>query len=206
MTKRTRLLQMVYCIIAAAVLCIPQSAFASGSDYELVKIIRGSSVVVEGIVTDQSQSVDKDIPGHVGQTDSSVIIGWGNSIVSYFTPTRILKGYLKPNTAIKVHSRDYGTNDTRTLRKGREYILVLKPHRFKSGYIIADDEKAEWMIFNYGNERKLKSWYQDSSYRQQKDYLNYNDFIVKISNIIDPVRAIKDIEEVAVSIDFKEKP
>lgn len=152
---------------------------ASIYDMNIEELVEESDVIVEGWSQPNVDRADRNIPVYVADHKQAITVGHGSVKQTTFKIVRSYKGSFK-QLSIPVYSYPKIEKKSVSLIPKRKYILFLKKHPHKNGYIILNSGRAQWMVFNYNGKLKVKAWNQAVSYRETNTYQDYHDIVSQL--------------------------
>lgn len=140
-------------------------------------MVSQSDLIVEGTISQAYDDFLKKTPGHVGQTKDSVILKFAPKAFISVKIDKILEGVWPADRPLSVVSVLDNAEDLKNLTAGKKYILFLQKQKSTGMFFILNDGKAQWRIFDYNGQTKVKPWYQATELKDSSSYQDYDDFI-----------------------------
>jgi len=159
-----------------------QKAESVNNDRSFSFLVEEADLIVEGTVVDLYGDAERKVQGYVGQPESQIILKFGQTNVAEFIADKVHKGLQKDQQTIKIFSGLDTSGKPYQFSSNSKYLLFLKRHKFKDGYVVMDNGQCEWIIFDYNGILKVKNWSQLPLYRPVDQYLDYSELISRIES------------------------
>lgn len=159
-----------------------QKAESVNNDRSFSFLVEEADLIVEGTIVDLYGDAERKVQGYVGQPESQIILKFGQTNVAEFIADKVHKGLLKDQQTIKIFSGQDTSGKPYQFSSNSKYLLFLKRHQFKDGYVVMDKGQCEWIIFDYNGILKVKNWSQLPLYRPVDQYLDYSELISRIES------------------------
>lgn len=156
----------------------------AGSDIPLARLARQADMIVEGSVEGLRPDADHNIPGYIGESKNTVSLTVGARAVVSFQPEKIYKGRLPDGAVLKIISTPASAEAFAEIADHNRYILFLKKARGRDGYIILENGKGQFRIFDYNGVERIKTWFQLPHYRKPESYLTYQEFRQSLEELV----------------------
>ncbi|MGE0269539.1 MAG: hypothetical protein AB7S78_13905 [Candidatus Omnitrophota bacterium] len=168
-----------------------QKAESVNSDQMFYRLVEEADLIVEGTVKEIYGDAQRKVQGYVGQPESPILLKFGKTIVAGFTAEKVHKGFLKEPQSITIFSDDQSSGKSDQFSTNKKYLLFLKRHKFKDGYVVMDRGHCEWIVFDYNGILKVKSWSQLPLYRPIDQYMDYSELIQRIETSLVQLQSSK---------------
>lgn len=142
----------------------------------LAELVRQADLIVEGSVETIRPDADHNIPGYIGEAKNNVTLTVGQHRVLLLKPDQIYKGRLPSSTAVKIISTPATAEAFGEITATGRYILFLKKARGDEGFIITENGKGQFRVFDYNGVERVKTWFQRPQFRQPDAYRTYEEF------------------------------
>lgn len=150
---------------------------AAQPDFGAEHYILQSDLIVEGVVVGKERVPAKEIPEYMHTTSTSINVKFKAAQAVKLQVLKCFKGGLTENQIITIFTHLGPSEDVLELKEQKRYLLFLKKHVFKTGYVLVDLGKASWRIFDYNGLEKLQTWRQGETLRSVDSYQDYSAFI-----------------------------
>lgn len=149
--------------------------------------IKNADLVIEGHVLTQEAAPSRELASRIGPLQTAVQLGMDRSVVSKVYVSRVFKGPARRGDILNVYIGPDAPADVSNLQTKKDYLLLLDVNKSKKGYFVSRKGRAQWQLFDYDGEKKIRAWYQDGQYRPADAYQNYTDFLAKLDVCLSPV-------------------
>lgn len=154
----------------------------SGNERSFLTLVEEADLIVEGNVVGLYGEAERKVQGYVGQPESPIILKFGKMNVAEFITDKVHKGLLKDQQSIRIFAGNDASGKPYQFSTNSKYLLFLKRHQFKDGYVVMDNGHCEWVVFDYNGVLKVKTWSQLPLYRPIEQYMDYAELINRIES------------------------
>ncbi len=149
------------------------------SDFDMAKLTDEADLIIEGKTLDESARDDRRLPIYVDNSKQSITVGYGTVNLTEFLVEKTYKG-LNPKDQVTIFSYPKIDRAIVKLKPNRKYVLFLKKHPNKNGYMILNSGRGQWMVFEHNSTKKVKAWNQTLTLRHSDTYQDYHDMIQQL--------------------------